>query len=80
MSGGGGWGSCREAEQKTQSCMFRETQTLRSTDTELIGMVREGAGEVMWNQTVQGSYFVLRVMTGSWKDLKWKSDLFRIAF
>lgn len=42
--------------------------------------VREDAGEVMWNQTVQGSYFVLRVMTGSWKDLKWKSDLFRIAF
>lgn len=80
MSGAGGGGNCREAKQKTQSCMFREMQTLRSTETEIIGTVREDAGEVMWNQAVQGSYFVLKVMTGSRKDLKWKSDLFRIAF
>lgn len=38
--------------------------------TEMIGMVRDEAGERVWNQTVQGSYFALKVMRGSWKGLK----------
>ena len=68
--GGGGWGSCGEGRVtgrkschvKTQSEHLGNCTHFSLTGAEAVGMVRGEAGEVAWNQAVQDSYVVLKVM------------------